>query len=788
MQVEYNVKGGKPVIQVFPWGPRKWELMKTEGVPYYPVRNFEPYFYLVDGEVIPKGVVRAEDGGVSIGGVKVKKCYVTIPKEVPVLREGLRHLEADVQFPQRYVIDRVPEIPHVKPDVMYLDLEMAASHGLPDPLNPVDPITCIWTYNSAFRAFYGVSWHPSFDEGSLIKTRGSTLVRFQSERALLNAFASLLRNTVPDVWAGWNLINFDARCLFGRFAACGLRPDALSPLREAWITKKEGDPVFKGVVLFDLLAAYKDFKNRDFESLSLEATAQRELGVGKRPIDKSRITQIWQETPEVVEDYCRTDVELLVRIDRKLQLIDFYTDVHEFTGAFLGSLIDWKKKKLHGGHVVETFFMRNSDYVLPSHIHGRPAPALKGADTLDPKRGLHRGIVMIDDPSKYPSLMATFNMSIDSLVAGEPDATDHGPIRVDFASFERHEEHLGEVPRLVELLFQKKDAFHELRNREKPGSDEWKMYDRRRYAYKRILNSFQGVSSQPSSRLYHPAIAHDITWAGREMLHIAERTVKEFGHEVIFGHTDSIYFTLSAPLKEQVEVGTAVAEAVTQNYRKWADQKGVSGPWIRLRSELEGVADAGFFHAKTMYALKMKWKGDAETGQETDEVEIAGFQSQRSDWPLIARELVGLALRRLLDGVHPSLIEQEIAPRLQAIHRGEVAPELVAIPKGLGKAIGSYRNHSPWDKGAQWSNKNLETVRFAQGSKPRLLYVKKVPANLDPTDVICIDDGRDIPEGVQVDWPLMAEKTRMAFSGIISALGLNEKTFLTPQKALEVFS
>ncbi len=537
-QVEYSTFANRPVLHCFPWGDAKRALIESDGKPYYNVFDFQPYFYCLESDPDPRGAAQIEPGFVGLDGAKLKKVVVGVPAEVPILRQQVHHREADVLFPLRYAIDRIPEIPHSPPDVLYADIEMASSKGVPDPLNPVDPITVISTYLKP--QFVTFSWHPRFKQERL-ETGGSLLFRFTSERDLLAGYTAYVRKMWPDVWAGWNLINFDARCLYGRMLACGINPALLSPLGTApgsrlppfWITK-DHEPVLKGTVLFDLLAAYKAFMNRDFDSLSLEATAQRELGTGKRPMDKSRMGDLWREDPERIEEYCRTDVELIVRLDRKLRLLEFFTEIHEVAGVFLGDIINWNLKKLHGAHIVETYIMRNSDRILRSHAHSGAMPELRGADPPEPTRGLFRNVIKIDDPSKYPSVMFTFNMGEDTLTdrEQEPDC-----IRGELASFRRHEDQLGEIPRLIEQLFERKDHYHKLRNAENYGTDEWHRLDHRRYVFKQILNGFQGASSQPSSRIFHPAIANDITWAGREMFGIAYRTVSEMGYHVLGGHS-----------------------------------------------------------------------------------------------------------------------------------------------------------------------------------------------------------------------------------------------------------
>jgi DNA polymerase elongation subunit (family B) len=791
MLAEYETRSNRPIVYVFPGGDSKRALLRELGKPYFEVKGFEPYFFVKEGGPDPKGAVRIEHGFEGLDGSELKRVVCTVPAEVPIMREHLDHYTADLVFPARYVIDRIPEIPHVEPDVMYLDIEMAAKRGLPDPLNPKDPIVAISTYNSYTRRFDEFAWHPSWTEMT-DQTRTLRLYRFGTEKEMLEAFVAHFRRTLPDVLTGWNVVNFDTRCILGRLVANGIPPRYLSPLNSVYLTK-DGRPVLKGVVLFDLLVAYKAFKNRDFDSLSLEATAQRELGVGKRPVDKSGIAKLWEERPTELLNYCRTDVELIIRIDRKLRLIDFFQELHEVTGAFLGDLLDLNRRKLHGAHLVETYFMRNSKKILKSHYHGPDLFVTKegervGGAMLPPVPGLHRNIISIDDASKYPSIISTFNMSPDTLVQEDPLPEGYEFIHVDQATFERHEDHLGEIPRIIDLLFEKKDEYHRIRSQTEPGSDEYHLADRRRYVFKQILNAFQGTYTQSSSRFFDRRIALDITWAGREMLGIAARKVAEFGYDIVGGHTDGVHFAVKTDkLKEQLRIGTEVSEAVNEAYRTWATEKGVSGPYIQFKNELAQISKTGFFVGKTQYALKLAWKGDAETGKATDEVEINGIQSKRSDHPPILRSTMETFIHEILDGKNPDEAIDVVRGLFTAVARGEVPAIEVAIPKGLGRALGSYKNHSPWDRGAIWSNKNLQTVRFTTGSKPRLLYVKGVPPGLDPTPVVCIENESDILPGIEVDWLRMAETLRQSFRGITEALGFEPKTFLTSQTPLEAW-
>ena len=59
---------------------------------------------------------------------------------------------------------------------------------------------------------------------------------------------------------------------------------------------------------------------------------------------------------------------------------------------------------------------------------------------------------------------------------------------------------------------------------------------------------------------------------------------------------------------------------------------------------------------------------------------------------------------------------------------------------------------------------------------------------MEETHVVCIDSDNDLVPGIEVDWVLMADKMREGFRGIVTALGLEPKTFLTPQATLEMWT
>jgi len=111
---------------------------------------------------------------------------------------------------------------------------------------------------------------------------------------------------------------------------------------------------------------------------------------------------------------------------------------------------------------------------------------------------------------------------------------------------------------------------------------------------------------------------------------------------------------------------------------------------------------------------------------------------------------------------------------------GNVDLDDVGIPGGIGKRLSAYDTDTAQVRGAKYANMLLGT-NFASGSKPKRLYLKKVhpeffrrmenEEGFDPQtdplygefkrdpDVICFEYEDQIPEGFEVDYEKMLDKT-----------------------------
>lgn len=102
---------------------------------------------------------------------------------------------------------------------------------------------------------------------------------------------------------------------------------------------------------------------------------------------------------------------------------------------------------------------------------------------------------------------------------------------------------------------------------------------------------------------------------------------------------------------------------------------------------------------------------------------------------------------------------------------------------------GGWKTHgsvaSPHVRGAKYANQNFNNVDIQQGDKPLKIYIKSIdgfeyprsytaetPEDGRVVDALAVNNGRDLPEEFNVDWPKMLEKTiENAIREIVETMG-----------------
>ena len=356
----------------------------------------------------------------SIRGDDLVKVFGQTPRDVGQLRDRFDHYEADILFPNRLLIDkditagiRVPDqraedgsikVHHeqiepidlsVDPRVHTFDIEVDDRSGFPE--DGEEKIICMTSHDS-YRGEY-VAWLydapdaevPAPEELTfefLDGERDIDLRVFDTETAMHEDYLDYLDETDPDVLTGWNFDDFDAPYYVARLAELGLESDRLSRVDEVW-DSGWGGPNIKGRVVFDLLYAYERRQYSELDSYRLDAVAEQELGVGKERY-AGDIGDLWEQDPTRLLEYNLRDVELCVEIDRRVDLISFWSEVATFVGCKL-------EDATTPGDAVDLYILHkvHGDYALPSK--GTVASEdYEGGAVFDPVSGIRENVTVLD--------------------------------------------------------------------------------------------------------------------------------------------------------------------------------------------------------------------------------------------------------------------------------------------------------------------------------------------------------------------------------------------------------
>ncbi|MFW6458356.1 MAG: DNA-directed DNA polymerase [Halodesulfurarchaeum sp.] len=800
-QVDYTVEGRgereRPVIHVF-------GRTASDELEHVRVHGFRPYFYAPSDSLGPDDLTReeitgSETGHESIRGEELTRIYMRTPRAVGAIREEFDHYEADILFPNRFLVDlditsgiTVPErrgedgaifvhesevepierSPHLR--VNTFDIEVDDRSGFPE--DGEEPIISIASHDSyqdeyvvwLFEAPDGDGEIPSSlsNYDPLDGTTSVDVRTFEEESSMLDAFLTYVDETDPDVLTGWNFADFDAPYLLDRLDVLGMDPNRLSRVNEVWRSDWQG-PNVKGRVVFDLLYGYQRTQFSELDSYRLEAVADEEIGVGKERYTGD-IGDLWEQDPERLLEYNVRDVELCVEIDRRQNILDFWEEVAEFVGCKLedattpGDAVDmYVLHKVHGQFAVPSKGQQASeDY--------------EGGAVFDPITGIREMVPVLDLKSLYPMCMVTINASPETKV--DPETFDGETYRAPTGTHFRTEPD-GIIREMVTELLREREEKKALRNEHDPGSDEYRLYDQQQAAVKVIMNSLYGVLGWERFRLYDKEMGAAVTATGRSVIEHTEKAANEEGLEVIYGDTDSVMVELGGDVRieEAIDRAFELEELINRSYDEFAREE-LGAEQHRFQIEFEKLYRR-FFQAgkKKRYAGHIVWK----EGKTVDDVDITGFEYKRSDIAPITKEVQKEVIERIVTEGDIEGVKEYVHDVIESYRAGNVELDEVGIPGGIGKRLDNYDTDTAHVRGAKYANLLLET-NFTRGSKPKRLYLKKVhpqfwqtveaerPALTDDDlyiefkrnpDVICYEYADQLPEAFEIDWDKMLEKT-----------------------------
>ncbi|QLG47353.1 DNA-directed DNA polymerase [Natrinema halophilum] len=851
MQVDYTIAGygdeERPIVHVFGRTP-------DGDLEHVQVVGFRPYFYAPSNSLerppeeqydrLTGSREYGEDGEPyeSIRGEKLTKIFGQTPRDVGKVRDEFDHYEADILFPNRFLIDkdirsgiRIPErradddsliVPHdeveavavdAQPRVCTFDIEVDDRSGFPE--DGEEPIVCLTSHDSYRDEYVMWLYEAPIGDGEIPSTitdyepiEGEIdheVRSFEEEEAMLEAFIEYVRTTDPDLLTGWNFEDFDAPYFLDRLEELDgshheydLTVDRLSRVDEVW-RSNWGGPDIKGRIVFDLLYAYQRTVFSELDSYRLDAVGEEELGVGKERY-AGDIGDLWEGDPTRLLEYNLRDVELCVELDRQQEIIAFWDEVRSFVGCKLedaptpGDAVDMYV--LHVAH---------GRFSLPSKGQQEAGEEYEGGAVFEPITGVKENVTVLDLKSLYPMCMVTVNASPETRV--DPDEYDGetfvAPTEPEPTHFRKEPD--GVMREMINELLAEREEKKSLRNQYEPGTREYEQYDRQQGAVKVIMNSLYGVSGWEQFRLYDKEAASAITATGRDVIEFTETAASEIDYQVAYGDTDSVMLELGPDVSkaEALEQSFEIEEYINGRYDDFA-REDLNAQDHRFQIEFEKLYRR-FFQAgtKKRYAGHITWK----EGKDVDTVDIVGFEYQRSDIAPITKEVQHEVIEMIVKDGDVEGAKEYINGIIEDVLAGEVSLEDIGIPGGIGKRLDNYDTDTAQVRGAKYANLLLGT-NFQRGSKPKRLYLERVDprfferledeegfdARTDPLygafkrdpDVICFEYEDQVPEEFEVDSEKMLEKTLQGpIERILEALDISwdEVKSGQEQKGLDSF-
>lgn len=700
LDIDYETREGRAVLKLY--------CRSESGVFLAADESFLPYFYAVTttedlSELIQRinqieageektkvRDVAVEEKMLLAHKIKVLRIVLNHPQEVPRVREAVRSLagvemilEHDILFVRRYLIDKglapfdfvsmrgewsngefkIKEISRAEGKfsalkVLAFDTEVYNPKGA--PREEKDAIIMVsLASNAGLRKV-------------LMYRKPEREIEFvevcESEAEILRRFEELVREGDYDVIMGYNTDNFDFPYIAARLKKLGMRIALGRKDSELKIEGRKALPEAKivGRPHVDLYPIIR--RSVKLSSYVLENVVRDLLGIAKEKIPGDLLHRYYDEGGENfyrLINYSMEDAIVALQLGEKF--LPLYLELSRLVGQPLHDVA-----RMTSGQLVEWLLMREAakgGALIPERPGGeemaqRYEETYAGGYVREPKKGISENIAVFDFRSLYPSVIVTHN--VDPATFNTRGEGSKAPELEYYFTSERK----GFIPSILERLIERRA---EVKKRMKLETDveKRKMLDVEQQALKILANSFYGYMGYPRARWYKKECAESVAAFARmyikKVIAIAE---EQFGFEVIYGDTDSLFAIVPKEEKQKIQ--------------EFLQHVNESLPGI-IELDYEGFYKRGIFVTKKRYALL----------NEQNKIVVKGLEFVRRDWAPIAKRTQQEVLRALLEEASPEKAAKIVRKVIKDIRERRVSLEDITIYTQLTMKPGAYKNIEP---------------------------------------------------------------------------------------------
>lgn len=789
------------------------------------IKGFKPYFYTIpavksDANYIFQMPEIEKYELVEFGNRKLYRIYTYIPGFVPKIKRTIQAQfaqaavrEADVLFELRFLIDMgirgaidwydesnpVPleEDLNIPLRKIYIDTEVWSKRQVkPGRMRANEFIKCLTAYDSYEKIYY--TWYLNEYDLKVQETDSWKIIWCRTVEEMMKGFLNYVKERDPDVITGYN-VDFDLLNIRQEALRRGLHTEfnylsALSDLGYSVgkvVTKKHRirgvDWSREGLLLdgrevIDILDCIRMVARTQLRSYTLDYVVEVFLGKEEKKVTYQgkpiapNIVKVWEEAPQVVLEYNKHDVELVVKLDEKNDLIGFLDQLRKTVGVRLEDAFSTQR-------MIDTEALRRRAFPLPSKFSNKKdeKQSYKGAIVVNPVIGLHKWVVCLDYKSLYPSIIRTFNIDTDTYVVDSKFIPKNAEV-YKFSNLENTKSWIflkkprGLFPEMLDDFTALRDSLRKQIEIEK-DPEKKKLLDVKQEVIKVLSNAVYGAFGY-RSRKHNLEVAEAITAFGQRMIRLAADIATELGMQVIYGDTDSIFVcTGKNNYGEAYNEGIRLQDEIMRRIPKFTYQFNVDEKNI-FEIKLEKIYSK-FFMAKgaTGKAAKKRYCGQIILKDGKTKLDVKGFDIKRSDTSEFASTLQQKLIETVLTEKSKEELIEEIANELNTIDK--LPFEKIAIPSAISKPLrGGYKKNPIQKRAAENANKYLGT-HYEYGSKPLRLYIqvpsleevyprshkkteaerKELEKELKNLNVIAFDSSITLPEWIRVDYPRMLKLT-----------------------------
>lgn len=586
------------------------------------------------------------------------------------------------------------------------------------------------------------------------------------EKELLRELVSKIKAYDPDIIIGFNTDLYDFDILVKRAEelkiSLALSRDR-SPVRFSR-RARVSTAKLKGRVHIDIFNFINNILSPilQTEVLTLDSISAELLGDEKIEMEYEEILEAWKKHKDLAKlaQYCLKDSELAYRLAGLL-----IPQIFEITKLVGQSLFD--VSRMTYSQLVEWYYSKKAketNRIIPNQpkfeeIQKRRRVTYVGGYVKEPEAGLHENIAVIDFASLYPTIVSSFNVSIETLNC---DCCKGDGYKVPGLSYWFCKKKKGFESEIIKELLLKRWELKKKLKKLKKGTLEYNILNARQFALKTVANASYGYYAFPASKWYSKECAESITALGRDLIKRILKIAEGAGFKPIYCDTDSAFLKMEHKTKKDV---LNFLEKVNKEL-----------PGI-MRLDLEDFYVRGIFiprgvapgTAKKRYALI----------DERGNLKIRGLEKVRRDWSRVAKETQEEVLRLVLGKKDIEGAIAYVRQVIQKLRNLQVSLRDLVIYEQITKSLNEYKQISPHVIAA----KKLISygIPVVPGSVIGFIITKgtkSISQRAEPVEFVDI-------KNIDVNYYITNQVLPAALR-ILKVLGVDEKQLLTPS-GLEKF-